>query len=351
MSLTNIDIKKAVVLLLLLSASFSLYAQNFRELKIYVPPVAGEGAQEDNAYFYGRLSYEVAFQQHSIVRALRGSDFTLRGSIMTLEEMLSVTAGNSYSFYDARNEGKEAVQAQRAAEQRQGYTGEAFVFNVELLNSATGEVKGDQYIIYNWLDSYVDGFLSTIVYNMLSGIPDIEIVDDWRDRWLFLEASVLWAPRIYKGLYESVSWANFGLRVAAEFHFLNFLSLDVGASLVQDWVVVSAAPKQEYRDLILEAPAALKVVLKPLNYLMLEPYAGISINRSLFNYTKPSTLSWFVGTQLGIKAGPGMVVIDPRFAMDFSKSSVGSVQYQRYMIQIGIGYKFGFFRKKTKADY
>jgi len=350
MSLTNMNIKKATVLLLLLFASFSLFAQTFRELKVYVPPITGEGAQGDNAYFYSRLSYEVAFQQHSIVRALRGSDFTLRGSIMTLEEMLSVTAGNTYSFYDARNEGKEAVQAQRAAERRQGYTGEAFVFNVELLNSATGEVKGDQYIIYNWVDSYVAGFLSTIVYNMLSGIPDIEIVDDWRDKWLFLEASALWVPRIYTGRYQSVNWANFGLRLAVDFQFLNFISVDLGVQFVQDWVVISATGGQ-YRDLLLEVPLAIKYVFKPFNYLMLEPYGGVSLNFSIMNYTKPSLLSWFVGAQLDVKAGPGMVVIDPHFAMDFSKSSIANVQYQRYMIQIGIGYKFGFFRKKPKADY
>jgi len=341
MALDKTNMKKPAVLLLLLFASFSLFAQTFRELKIYVPPVAGSGAQGDNAYFYSRLSYEVAFQQHSIVRAARGSDFTLRGSIMPLEEMQSVMAGNGNSFYDARSE-------EVPAENEDG----AFVINVELINSATGEVIGDQYIIYDWVDSYVDGFISTIVYNMLSGIPDIEIIDDWRDKWLFLEASALWAPRIYFGHYDSVNWANFGLKLAVDFQFLNFLSLSAGVQFVQDWVVITATGGEFRRDLILEVPLALKLLLKPYSYLMLEPYGGVLLNHSLMNSTKPSMFSWFAGLQFGVKAGPGMAVIDPRFAMDFSKSYINTVQYRRYMIQIGIGYKFGFFPKKLKrTDY
>jgi len=331
------NLKKTAVLFLLTLASFSLFAQNFRELKIYVPPIDGEGVQGDNAYFYGRLSYEVAFQKHSLVRALRGSDFTIKGSIITLEKMLSVVGVNSNSYYDARIRSNDSL-----------------VFNVELLNSATGEVIGDQYVIYNRIDSSVERYVSTIVYNLLSGIPDIEIIEDWRDRWVFLEATALWAPRIYRGKYDSVNWANFGLRLAVDVQFLNFLALDAGISFIQDRVVVSAT-EGEFRDLILEIPIALKAVIKPRNnYLMIEPYGGISINSSLMEFTKPSTLSWFAGTQLGIKAGPGMLVIDPRFTMDFSKSYINNankVQYQRYMLQIGLGYKIGFFRKKPKLDY
>jgi hypothetical protein len=161
----------------------------------------------------------------------------------------------------------------------------------------------------------------------------------------------LWVPRIYIGRYESVNWANFGLRLAAELQFLNFLSVDIGVQFVQEWVVISATGGQ-YRDLILEAPLALKLVFKPYNYLLLEPYGGVSLNYSLMNYTKPSMFSWFTGLQFGVKAGPGMAVIEPRFAMDFSKSYIDTVQYQRYMFQIGIGYKFGFFRKRPKSvDY
>jgi hypothetical protein len=46
-----------------------------------------------------------------------------------------------------------------------------------------------------------------------------------------------------------------------------------------------------------------------------------------------------------------MVVIDPRFAMDFSNSSIDGLEYRRYMIQIGLGYKLGFFSKKQKPKY
>jgi len=342
MALKDINMKKSSVLILLLFVSFSLFAQNFREVKIHVPPVSGEGIQGDNAYFYSWLTYEVALQHYSMVRALKDSDFTLRGSIVPFSEMQAIMkAKNEDSFYDARSESNQSYS---------GNTNNEYVFNLELINSVTNKVVGDQYIIYNDIDSSVSIYLSTVVYNMLSWIPDVEVVDDWRDKWVFLEASALWAPHIYIGDYESVNYANFGLRFAAELQIFNFLSVDAGVQFVQNWIVVSATGN-EYRDLILEVPLALKLVLKPFTYLLLEPYGGVSLNSSLLGYTEPSKFSWFTGLQVGIKAGRGMVVIDPRFAMDFSKSSIDDLGYRRYMVQIGLGYKIGFFSKKPKPKY
>jgi hypothetical protein len=78
---------------------------------------------------------------------------------------------------------------------------------------------------------------------------------------------------------------------------------------------------------------------------MLMPYLGINFNIALYGDTKPPPVAWRVGFQYGVKAGPGILVIDPWFSMDFGKSGITEnpfVQYQRYMMHIGVKYKYGF---------
>jgi len=60
------------------------------------------------------------------------------------------------------------------------------------------------------------------------------------------------------------------------------------------------------------------------------------------------------GFQYGIKLGPGVLFIDPRFSIDMGKSSlnvdpaygINELSFQRYIIHLGIGYKLGFFTKR-----
>jgi hypothetical protein len=101
----------------------------------------------------------------------------------------------------------------------------------------------------------------------------------------------------------------------------------------------------------LEIPLLLRVVIKPGTNFMLEPYSGICLNFSLLGQTKPSQVSWVLGYQNGIKAGPGALFFDFRFSMDLFKSSVQERQgiiapeYKRYNLAVGAGYKFGVIQK------
>ena len=85
---------------------------------------------------------------------------------------------------------------------------------------------------------------------------------------------------------------------------------------------------------------------------MLEPYGGILFNIPMYDTTNPYVLSWLAGFQYGVKAGEHTFFVDSRFSMDLGKSSLeenlsGSTNYfNRYTIHIGIGYKFGFIKKK-----
>jgi hypothetical protein len=131
------------------------------------------------------------------------------------------------------------------------------------------------------------------------------------------------------------------------------MSISAGAQITQDLITISGVD-EEFSDLLLEVPLALKLVFKPTDYFRLEPYGGISFNYSLLGTTEPSSLSWFAGLQFGIRAGAGMLVIDPRFFMDFEDSALSGrdIGYQRICIYLGVGYKIGIIPKRPiRLDY
>jgi len=402
----NFSMKKLVISLFMLQIALSLFGQTFREARIFVPPVDGAGVAGDNNFFYKQLTYEVVLQYHSLVRTRRSSDFILRGTVAPYtgeeqflidhpqeepeyfgEETAYVNPGpvpsrpiprirNTFGrreffswevdgeilFFDTssqdnyQSEEPEPVYYHESEEQDTGdYLSDTldYVFSLELISNITGDLTAKQYLIYRFADAAVAELVSIMVYNMLTNIPDIEADIDWREKWLFAEVTAMWAPRIYTGQEQSVNWVNFGIGASLEYHFLDFMSASLGFQLVQDWVVVTRTTGDEYRDLMLELPLAVRFPFKPLQ-LMLEPYGGVSLNFSLMGVTQPSVLSWFVGFQFGAKAGPGMVVIDPRFSMDFFNSVITGrdAEYQRYLIQLSVGYKFGFLPKHPRRrDY
>jgi len=384
--------KKCLVLaFFLLITGLSLFGQNFREARIFVQPVDGTGMTGDNAFFYKQLTYEVVLQYYTLARTRRTSDFILRGSIAPYtgeeqfltdnppgegeivntgpvparpiprirntfgrREFFSWEKNGEIVFFDTSIEDTGSGTEPESFHVEEGINsddsaGES-VFTLELINSISGEVIAKQYIIYRFTDAAVGDLISIIVYNMLTGIPDIEADADWRNNWLFANIDAIWAPRVYTIPDQYISWVNFGIGVSLEYHFLDFMSVGLGVQLVQDCIVI---PDEEYgveyRDLLLEIPLALKFVFRP-SMFTLEPYGGVSYNLSLMETTNPSFLSWFAGIQFGMKVGPGMIVIDPCFSMDFFNSQIveNSIEYQRYLFQISLGYKFGFLSKRGR---
>jgi len=335
---------KKCLILFLLSLSVPLFAQISREAKIFLPPVSVTGSQEDASFFYKHLSNETVLRYYATVKNRRNSDFVLRGTV------------EPYSEIDI-SQAIEEKEILRALEIIENYNAsiknsKESIFSLELINNATGETVGKQHLVYGSTnDASIGELVSLMVYNLLSGIPDINELDDCRNRWLFVGVSGLWAPRVYIGEQQSVNWANFGVAVSAEYQFLNFLSVNLDVQFTRDWVVVSLTNKEEYTDLMLEIPLSLRFVFKPLDYFMLEPYSGVSLNLSLTGSTEPSLFSWFAGFQFGVKAGPGVIVIDPRFSLDFHKSVIPqrNIEYDRYLIQVAAGYKLGLLPKKPRA--
>jgi hypothetical protein len=204
-----------------------------------------------------------------------------------------------------------------------GYEDDEYILYVELFDNALDETIGDQYITYIYPDENTRDALSVIMYNLLSVLPDMVVEygaeDQWRNKLIYLNLGFVWSPKVYTGTYQSLNIAGVGAEVMLSVNFLSFLGLKIGAGVTQDWVAVYK--EESYRDMIFDIPVAVAFVLRPGNNLMLEPYIGANLNLSLQKTTKPYLLSWMAGAQLGVKAGPGIVTLDPRFSMDFHAHS------------------------------
>ena len=328
-----------VLLLFFLFAAICVSAQikgrdnpaDFRETRIYVPPIDGIGVIEDMAYFYKQITGEITRQYRQLGRTRRTSDYVITGRVMPIAEL------------------DEEIEMPEGAEEDEN------VLFVELFNNETDEIIAVQYITYTIPDATTEEALSVIIYNMLSGIPDllegIAFYDNWRNKRLYLNASFLWTPRNYIGIYAAVHWAGVGAEITVDYHILSFLAVSLGAEISQEWVVLTKQGDvgNESTDMILDIPLAVKFVFRPLDNFMLEPYLGAQYNISLLQTTGVYPVSWLAGAQLGIRLGFGILTIDPRFSMDFGKSWTvfkdNTYEYWRYSLHLGLGFKLGFFNR------
>jgi len=368
---------------------FPLFSQELRQARIFVPQIAGNAAAQDKVFFQQRLIYEIILQYYGHAQTRSNGEFALSAVIMPFTEFRAIQdelaeakrtlAGpvplrpippvrNTHDrreffswdvdgqvhFFDTTGEDNytprpSPVQLRQETRQRQSGNN---VLHLELRDILRGDIITDGYIIYETADSSVHEDLSIVLYSMLSVLPEIEEFNDWRSKWLFLEFSALWTPRMYSNEGNSLNLSNFGFKIAADFHILDFMALSAGVLFTQDWIVVSAPAKQENREMILEIPLAIKFVFKAQDRFMIEPYAGVSFNTSLMNNIEPSFISWFGGLQVGYILGPGMLVVDTRFSRDLNDSIImPDLTFTRSMAQVGVGYRFGILQKRPVIRY
>jgi hypothetical protein len=322
---------------ILLGAGFALDAQS-RPTVIYVEPVSGTGSGPgDNEYFAGLIAKELEEMNYTVVGMPLNAAFTLRVVITP---------------HDIRGE---------------TFMARMYVLHLGLWNNRTGEPLMNQDLFYT--NPHEIAGLLTMILSRLPLEPGVSVSahganagsageepDAWSNRQWYFTASAFWSPHTYAAEATSTYYVNFGFGLYAEYHFVKFaagklkflkyLSVGTGLELIPDWVAVSDMPNDSYRDLVLEIPLLIQFVIKPSGHFMLTPYAGINLNLALYGETIPPLFAWRVGFQYGVKAGPGIIVIDPWFSMDIGKSRLGmdlndNISYQRYMMHIAIGYKYG----------
>jgi len=319
--------RKAVFLLfLLISVCGTLWAQDYHEVKIYVPPLDGVGFIDDLAYFFKRITGEIVMQYRTLGKARVLSDYTITGKVMPIAE--------------------EEIELPPDSED------DEYVLYVELYDNRQNVAIGEQFITFTVPDENTERALSVILYNLLSAIPDVleGDIDDWRNKFLYLDLRFIWKPTAYSRTIQETNIAQVGAEFVADFHIVNFFSVRLGVELSQDWVIVFPGETGAYAlDMILSFPLSVAYVLKPFHSIMIEPYLGGNFNLSLQDAARVYPFSFHAGIEVGIKLGPGILTIDPRYTQDVGKSLIkvknNEYDYWRYMIHLGIGYKLGFFKR------
>ena len=191
--------------------------------------------------------------------------------------------------------------------------------------------------------------------------PELIVVkpDLWRDKWLYLRLSADVAVGIFRLMPEQdPKYNNFfrmmpGATLGLETQFLNWMSFEVD--------LMAKAADIEW-GLYPGAALQLKFPIKPGSFLMLEPYlaAALSLNNAPSSNT-PLYLEAGGGFQLGMKGGElGAVFLDLNFLYTLNNlldknnipriNNVGikdpSVSWDRYVVGLGVGYKFGFVNRR-----
>jgi hypothetical protein len=335
--------QRGVWALFFFCAVFPLSAQIREGAVFFVPPVSGIGSESgDNAAFTELMERELEAWGIVPVQTPEEADYTLKGTLVLPAE---------------------------SAEDGPVPDGEKYLLSLDLQDKE-GITLASRDIYYH-SPKEVNFHLPAALYYMLSAffasgdsgksasheIAEPVDSDAWRNRQWYFGTAAFWSPRLYYGTQLSTHLLNFGIGLSAEYHFLKYasgkleflkyLSVGTGLELAPDWVVASPGTGDNYRNMILQIPLSVGIVLKPGDKSMHKPYAGILFNIPFFPDTAPALLSWKAGFQFGVKAGPGIFCADTGFSMDFGTSGLSvnrpsdTRRYSRYMIYLGIGYKYG----------
>jgi hypothetical protein len=338
------------LLFLMLSVTF-VHAQQTIRLEII-------GNAEQVAFFQDAFTIEVLSYGYEIAEASEKADYTLRFIIMPQGEQFNLTAS--------------LVRVSDAS---------------VLASTEYGFTELEDMLPYNQL----------VIFTLTSNIPKDETAaavvtvaedDSWRNKWLYLRASVDFPIIFYtlksEGLRAGDKGSEIGayfvedpedpdehpkrvvpldnifsalpaLTLGVEIQVLNFLSIEpmllVGMEHLNDTDFYSFAAGLE-----------IKFPLKFIRHVMLEPYLGgvypfLTIPSTSDIFDSFPMLAFGGGVQLGFKVPKGSVFLDVNYMYYWGdvgrKNNLKNlapypevIHYQRSVIRIGLGYKFGLLDRK-----
>ncbi|MDR0474304.1 MAG: hypothetical protein LBH43_11615 [Treponema sp.] len=339
-------------------AYYSLYSQ-IAGSSLYIPKVTGTGsAPKDNADITAFLAKEMAAWGFSLVKTPGEADYFLTGTLSPPDADFEggAVCKNTFHYFLQDKDGTilyELAISYADMEEIQNYLVGSFssLFSTQAVSVRDEPVRQPEIVKQ----------VEVVMQTEAGKEPGS---DAWRNQNWYFGAGVFWNPRMYTGLTQEAHLFNFGFNLQAEFHFQNYVSgrlkflkcaaVGTGVEFSGDWVIVWPETGNHYRNTILQIPLVLNYVFRHGDRFIHEIYAGLQLNIPFFNETIPPLLSWKAGFQYGVKTGSGIFYADTRFSMDFGKSGINArhpaddSQYYRYMMYIGIGYKYNFLELITK---
>jgi len=372
-----INMKKCIIWVLLLGVGFSLFAQTRSNPSIFIPPITGFGkTPNDNNVIAQMLTSEIKKRNGGLGKSLRGADFILYGTIAPYNEEQQYY--HNYVYLNAENTPADVTIYTYNATLRNSPE-QVYIFQLILKNEKTNQAILLQNLLYLSIDSVYD-FFPLLIFNIFSkmNIKPTETFetynDDWRNKWLYLRTSVDFPITFYAlkdngliagSVYNKTDPTKIqhldnkvvllpAMTLGTEVQVLNWLSIEPNAQI--GWEYLN---DQDFIDI--EAGLQIKFPLKFIRNIMLEPYgsAVYPVFTSSSKVFKSFPLFAFGGGfQISTKGGrPGAVFIDVNYMYYYGDtvtynpygklySEPEEIHYQRSVLGLGIGYKFGLINRK-----
>jgi hypothetical protein len=246
------------------------------------------------------------------------------------------------------------------------------ILYLQLFDNRTGYPVVEQNALFESQEELMGQF-DELMRNLFMAIPpeapEPEIIyvytedERWRMKILYVDGRIVWAPRYYQRLYvegESVHAATGGPGVAVEWHFLNFMAVELAVDFSPDRLQASYL-FDEHPFWTMHLPLSVKYVWKPkdiTNYMFLFGLGGqinIPLITEMRDKIDPSFLAVVGNAQMATKAGQGAFFIDVRLSWDVIPSRVesmwrGNMYYNRWILFFSAGYKYGFFPRPQTIE-
>jgi hypothetical protein len=334
--------------ILALLCCVSLCAQQRADVVIAILPVTGTGgAPGDNVFFEEMTAMEVMARGFALAEDGGQSDYAFAGSLGEL--------------YPGAKE---------------------FFFHLAMTDSADGRTVVEQEIVYKEREDVYEQF-PLLVFTMLGNIPMTKLVggemaapEKPPEYWLYVGARMGSSLRFYTRKEndpfvedEVFHWYNIHAAIHASYNFWRFLSIQGEAIISSEYapyrvidmsptlVSLRAAP---FTAGSLMFPLTLKATLRKEPLLAVSAFAGLYVSAPLgdmlndkmggaFGYSYMPPFGYTAGVNAGIKAGPGYVFLDLRWAQDMGdtiKTGTDEHLYSRSMVVLAVGFEKGFFLKK-----
>ena len=373
-----INMKKYVIWVLLLGAGFSLFAQTTPNASIFIPPITGFGrTMSDNEIITQMLTNEIRTRSGVLGNSLQKADFILYGTIAPYHKEEQYY--HDYVYLNAKNISDVTFFTYNSMLRESPE--QVYIFQLILKNEKTNEAVLLQNLLYLSLEDVYD-FFPLLIYNIFTKMnakPVYTETDDWRNKWLYMRISADFpitfyklkgdglndGTRVYNDTYPNdVKYQQLDNKVVAlpavtwglEVQLLNWFSLEPYCQIAWEYL-----NEQDFANLTVGLQ--MKFPLKFTRNIMLEPYGAalypVYSSSSSEIFDSFPLLAFGGGFQLGMKGGklgvafvdinymyyyPGDAVINNPYGAHYPKPKV--IHYQRYVIGLGIGYKFGAFIRK-----
>jgi hypothetical protein len=343
--------KRHLLIIAFLFPVFALFSQARNDITVFIPPVLG-GLPEQQRFFVENFKMELMGANYTTVDDQLDSDYTLALTITqeaetyedesgaVVEETGEIVNVLTVSLQDS-NDGREVLQFSWAFDTLE----EMYEWNLHLIYQA----------------------MANVPLTKLTVIPE---TDHWRNKWLYIRASFDYPITFYAypepsaihakattpGISPDYSVLDHkvlpfpGLTLGIEFQFLNWMSAEGDFKVnFGDPLSTAFIPAIDFQ---------LKFPLKPSKHFMIEPYGIATFPTSTATDTLEfPRLGLGGGAQFGVKGGSmGALFVDINYVhylgkvvtvnTDANKPEPKNINWSRFSVSFGIGYKAGFFNRK-----